>query len=123
YIDYRAIKPGVFRKITASDLPRPFETPSVRNQASVVPRPTDAWPQAPAGFKVDLYAGGLSGPRQIRTAPNGDFFVAESMAGQVRVLRGTGAKPEQMSVFATGLNRPFGMAFYPSGANPQWIYV
>jgi glucose/arabinose dehydrogenase len=28
-----------------------------------------------------------------------------------------------VSVFATGLNQPFGIAFYPSGANPQWLYV
>ncbi len=32
-------------------------------------------------------------------------------------------KPEQVHVFATGLNTPFGIAFYPLGANPQWVYV
>ena len=26
-------------------------------------------------------------------------------------------------MFATGLNGPFGIAFYPSGDNPQWVYV
>jgi glucose/arabinose dehydrogenase len=26
-------------------------------------------------------------------------------------------------VFATGLNLPFGIAFYPLGPNPQWIFV
>jgi glucose/arabinose dehydrogenase len=74
---------------------------------------------------VDLYATGLEGPRQIRTAPNGDFFVAESRAGQLRVFRGRGkdGKPEHVSVFATGLKQPFGIAFYPSGSNPQWVYV
>jgi glucose/arabinose dehydrogenase len=91
----------------------------------VIPRPADAWPQAAAGFKVDLYAGNLNGPRQIRRAPNGDFFVAESLAGQLKVFRGLGpdGKPAQVSVFATGLKQPFGMAFYPSGSSPQWIYV
>jgi glucose/arabinose dehydrogenase len=117
------MKPGTFRKITASDLPRPLATPSTRNNAEMVPRPANAWPQAPAGFKVDLYASNLSGPRQIRTAPNGDFFVAESTAGQIRVLRGNGAAAQQTAVFATGLNRPFGIAFYPPGPNPQWIYI
>ena len=41
------------------------------------------------------------------------------------MLRGRGAdgKPEQMSVFATGLKQPYGIKFYPSGANPQWVYV
>jgi hypothetical protein len=31
--------------------------------------PADMWPQAAPGFKVDLYASGLGGPRQIRRAP------------------------------------------------------
>jgi glucose/arabinose dehydrogenase len=125
FVDYRGIKPGTFRKITPADLPRPFATDSARNAGMVVPRPADAWPQAMAGFKVDLYATELSGPRQLRFAPNGDAFVVESNAGQVKVLRGrnAGGKPQQVSVFATGLKQPYGVAFYPPGANPQWVYV
>lgn len=125
FVDYRTMKPGTFRKITVADLPKPYDTQSAGNFPRVVPRPADAWPQAPAGFKVDLYASGLKGPRQIRMAPNGDFFVAESTGNQLSVLRGRDkdGKPEQASVFATGLNRPFGIAFYPPGPNPQWVYV
>jgi glucose/arabinose dehydrogenase len=125
FVDYRTLKAGTFRRITVADLPEPFATESARNTARVVPRPADAWPQAPAGFKVDLYASGLQGPRQIRIAPNGDFFVAETRAGQLKVFRGRGqdGRPEQVSTFATGLRQPFGIAFYPSGANPQWLYV
>jgi glucose/arabinose dehydrogenase len=125
FVDYRSMKAGTFRKITVADLPQPFATESARNGARLVPRPADAWPQAPAGFKVDLYATGLEGPRQIRRAPNGDFFVAETRAGQIRVFRGRGpdGKPEQVSVFAGGLRQPFGIAFFPLGANPQWIYI
>jgi glucose/arabinose dehydrogenase len=61
----------------------------------------------------------------IRTAPNGDIFLAESSSGKIRMLRGITAdgKPEQTSVFATKLNEPYGIAFYPPGANPQWVYV
>ena len=125
FLDYRTLKPGVFRKITAADLPQPFATESARNNARIVPRPADAWPQAPAGFKVDLYASALEGPRQIRVAPNGDFFVAESRAGRISIFRGRGqdGRPQQVSVFATGLRQPFGIAFYPGGASPQWVYV
>jgi glucose/arabinose dehydrogenase len=125
FIDYRSLKPGTFRKITAADLPQPFATESSTNPPRVVPRPADMWPQAAPGFKVDLYADGLGGPRQIRRAPNGDLFVAESRTGQLKIFRGRGAdgKPEQVSVFATGLRQPFGIAFYPSGPNPQWLYV
>ena len=50
-------------------------------------------PQAPAGFKVSLYvADGLNVPRQIRTAPNGDYFVADTGAGEIKIFRGISAK-------------------------------
>jgi glucose/arabinose dehydrogenase len=125
FVDYRSMKAGTFRKITVADLPQPYATESARNNARLVPRPADAWPQAPAGFKVDLYMTGLEGPRQIRLAPNGDFFVAETRAGQVRIFRGRGqdGKPEQVSIFAAGLRQPFGIAFLPLGANPEWVYI
>ena len=29
----------------------------------------------------------------------------------------------QPSLFASGLHYPFGIAFYPAGADPQWVYV
>jgi glucose/arabinose dehydrogenase len=125
FTDYRFEKPGNIRKITVADLPAPFATPSAPNAPEVVQRPANAWPQAPAGFKVQLYVTGLNNPRLIRTAPNGDFFVAESDAGDIKVFRGiTGAgKPTDSQVFVTGLKQPYGIAFYPPGPDPQWIYV
>jgi len=125
FIDYRSMKPGTFRKITTADSAGSL---SQRTQRETLP--CSSLGRRMHGhrrrrFKVDLYATGLEGPRQIRIAPNGDFFVAESRAGQLKVFRGRGkdGKPEQVSVFATGLKQPFGIAFYPSGANPQWVYV
>jgi hypothetical protein len=90
----------------------------------VAPRPPAAAPKVPAGFKVELLAEGLSGPREMRTAPNGDIFVAETHLGRIRVLRlsGDGSKPAKNEVYASGLNRPFGIAFFPSD-HPQWVYV
>ena len=61
FLDYRTMKAGTFRKISVADLPQPYATESARNSARIVPRPQDAWPQAPAGFKVDLYADHLEG--------------------------------------------------------------
>ena len=125
FTDYRFEKPGQVRKITLKDLPAPFSTSSAGNGPKVVARPEGAWPQVPAGFKVEQYAAGLENPRMIRTAPNGDFFVAETKAGNVKIFRGitSTAKPQQMAVFASGLNGPFGINFYPPGPNPQWVYV
>jgi hypothetical protein len=82
-------------------------------------------PQVPDGFKVELFAEGLSGPRNIQTAPNGDIFVAETRAGRIRVLRAAdgAAKPTTSETFASGFRGPFGIAFFPSGDNPRWVYV
>ncbi len=125
FASYKTEQPGVFRKITVADLPQPFSTKSVDNGPDVIPRPRDAWPKAPAGFKVELFAGELHNPRLIRTAPNGDVFLAESSPGNIKVFRGVTAqgKPEQTSVFAAGLSQPFGINFYPPGPDPQWVYV
>ena len=64
FASYQSVKPGIFRKITAADLPAPLATPSSTNRAEIIPRPADAWPQAPANFKVELYATGLDLPRK-----------------------------------------------------------
>ena len=125
FTDYRYEKPGTVRKITVSDLPAPYATKSSGNGPRLVARPANAWPQAPAGFKVEQYAVGLDGPCLIRTAPNGDSFVAETARGDIKVLRGisSAGKAEQVEVFTQGLNQPYGIAFYPPGPDPQWVYV
>ncbi|MEO7142324.1 MAG: sorbosone dehydrogenase family protein [Bryobacteraceae bacterium] len=127
---FREQNPGVFHKITAADLPKPYASRSVDNGPRLVPRPANAWPQAVAGFTVWLYANGLEHPRLIRKAPNGDLFVVESEPhrgepGRVRVFRGIAkdGKPRTSEVFADGLSQPFGLAFYPPGPNPQYVYV
>ena len=144
FTDWSQQQPGVRHKITLADLPEPNPAESVDNGPKVVPRPANAWPIAPAGFKVTLYAGGDSAPMQradnvehmtrsqgtfteprlIRTAPNGDLFLADSGAGTLVVLRGIGpdGKAATIEKFATGLDHPFGIAFYPAAA-PKWVYV
>ncbi len=129
FTTYQDEQPGVFRRITAADLPQPFATVSSTNHPKLVPRPEGAIPRTLPGFTVSLYASSLEAPRLIRTAPNGDFFVAEATAengaNKILLFRGIGAdgKPEQTEVFATGLKQPFGIAFYPPGLNPQYIYI
>lgn len=124
FVDYRGQRPGLSHTITVHDLPPPNATPSADNGPRLVPRPANAWPQAPAGFKVDLYAEGLRNPRLIRTAPNGDAFVAQSAPGQVRVFRGVTAqgRAARSELYASGLRQPFGIAFFPA-AEPRWVYV
>ncbi|HEY4199775.1 MAG TPA: PQQ-dependent sugar dehydrogenase [Devosiaceae bacterium] len=116
--------PGVTRHITAKDLEAPNASPSASNSPGGVDRQEDTMPQVPDGFKVELVASGIDNPRAIRFSPNGDLFIANSSKNQVLVLRtmqGAAAKPQ---VFvADGLHQPYGIAFYPPGNDPQWIYI
>jgi len=144
FADWNQQQPGIRRKITLADLPEPKPDEAVNNTAHVIPKPRDAWPIAPAGFKVTLYAGGDNAPMQradntehmaqakgtftmprlVRSAPNGDIFLSDSGAGIVFVMRGVGAdgKAATIEKYATGLDHPFGIAFYPA-ENPKWVYV
>jgi len=125
FTDFHKQNPGTLRRIAVGDLPQPHASPSVDNGPRLVPQPEGAWPKVVPGFKVERYASGFDNPRLLRTAPNGDVFLAESRRGEVKILRaitkdGTAAKVE---TFAQGLSQPFGIAFYPPGPNPQWVYV
>jgi glucose/arabinose dehydrogenase len=120
--------PGLRRHITAADLPAPSliendpEAPDFQNAPTLVPRPDGAMPQLPEGFTAEVFATGLTQPRVIRIAPNGDIFVAESEAGRVSVFAADATAPATPETFAEGLDRPFGIAFFPADA-PEWVYV
>lgn len=124
--DWTTDAPGVRRRITIADLAKPYESKSVFNGPRVAKRPEGAMPKVPEGFKVEEFASGFRNPRLIRAAPNGDLFMADSRANLIYVLRQgkDPSKPEINQVFANSdLKRPFGIAFYPLGPNPQWVYV
>jgi glucose/arabinose dehydrogenase len=125
FTDYKHQSPGTIHKIAVTDLPQPYQTESADNRPHIVPRPANAWPRVPPGFTVTEYATDLTNPRLIRRAPNGDLFVAESAPGRIRVLRGLrpDGKAQAVAVFADGLTQPFGIAFYPPGPHPQYVYV
>ena len=119
-------RPGVRRLLR---LLKPEDQPpigkSTSKWAESVKRSKRAKPIAPKGFAVDLVASGLAGPCVIRVAPNGDLFVADSEANTIRVYRvaSGSARPVKSETYASGLNKPFGIAFYPLGPNPEWVYV
>ena len=115
--------PGVRHKITLGDLPPPFAP-------AAVPTPRDErraesnGPQVLPGFSVSVFASGLREPRQMKLAPNGDIFLSESGAGRIRVLRAAeGAAKASVETFAEVPARPYGIAFYPPGPDPRFVYV
>src|SRR5262245_50004502 len=56
--DWTTDAPGVRRRITVADLPKPYATESARNSPRLVPRPAGALPQVPTGFKVEEFQSG-----------------------------------------------------------------
>jgi glucose/arabinose dehydrogenase len=121
--DWTTDKPGVTRLITPADLPPPMPNQDASNAPGQRKRPAGAMPVVPMGFTVSLFADGLDTPRVIRVAPNGDVFVAETGANRIDVFHSApGSDEPTMTVFATGFDYPYGIAFYPAD-NPQWVYV
>jgi hypothetical protein len=123
--DWQRQAPGAQHHFKVADLPEPFATRSAGNPPQVVPAPTNATLAVPPGFAVKLFAKGLQNPRLVRTAPNGDIFIAETARDRIRVMRAAdGADaPTENQIFAEGLRGPFSISFYPAGDKPQWIYV
>jgi len=117
-------QPGKTYHIKPTDLAAPFASDSVGNSARVQARPNGSLPTVMPGFAVSVFAQDADKPRVALRAPNGDVFLAATAAGAIKVLRSKdGKQADSSSVFATGLARPYGMAFWPSGANPQYLYV
>jgi glucose/arabinose dehydrogenase len=130
--------PGVTHKIVPTDLQKPgADGPPGQNIWKLVARPPDAMPRSLPGFTVTVVATGLGRPRTMRTAPNGDLVVgdlgtyragglnlaANPNTGRILVMRAGAAPGTPPDVFAEGLDRPYGMAFYPAGSNPRYLYV
>lgn len=106
--------------ILPTDLPKPFATPSVNNFPKIVSQPEGVKLHLPPGFKAEVYADGLTNPRWMTVASNGDVFVVESGQNQVTLLRdrkGNG-KADFRSVFARHFNLPFGIAIWK-----DYLYV
>lgn len=124
YGDWRTDAPGVTRQIAPDALPAPGMSQSASQTPDVVSQPPGTLPKVPPGFTVTPWATGLSAPRTLRTAPNGDVFLAETGGGRILVwpAAASGAQAGRPTEFATGLEAPFGIAFWPV-VNPRFVYV
>jgi glucose/arabinose dehydrogenase len=116
-------KPGDIHHVRVDALVAPYASQSAGNGPKLAPRPNGAMPQVPKGFKVSEFAGDTGKARLAVRAPNGDIFLSEAGKDEIRVLRQNGEKGQTVGTFASGLSRPYGMVFWPSGANPKYLYV
>jgi len=102
------------------NLPPPFATKSAGNGPNKSQAPQGFLPTVPSGFHINIFATDFKRPRFLTVAPNGDIFLAETGANQVVILRdpkNTGGVQERV-VFASGLVRPFGIAFHD-----DYVYI
>jgi len=122
--------PGSGKRIvlTSNGLPNPFDTESVRKPPKVIEQPSGAKLELPPGFELTVFSeGGYRNPRWIKEGPNGDLFLADTQGDSIYLLRDTNKDGKidnatERFTFATGLNRPFGMAVQKIGAQ-TWFYV
>jgi glucose/arabinose dehydrogenase len=70
--------------------------------------------QLPPGFQMGTFASGLGAPRFMAVSPSGDLFVSVPSRGQVVALpdRDGDGKADRVVVYADGLDRPHGLAFF-----------
>ena len=102
------------------NLPQPFATKSAGNGPDKSQAAQGFLPTVPSGFHINIFASDFKRPRLLTVAPNGDIFLAETGANQVVILRDpkhTGGAQERI-VFASGLVRPFGIAFHD-----EYVYI
>jgi glucose/arabinose dehydrogenase len=102
------------------NLPPPFATNSAGNGPNKSQAPQGFLPTVPSGFHINVFAADFKRPRLLTVAPNGDIFLAETGANQVVILRdpkNAGGAQERI-VFASGLVRPFGIAFHD-----DYVYI
>ena len=100
-------RPGQRFTVSAASLPAPYATPGVDNHSTVIARPKGALPQVPRGFAIRPYVTGLTHPRFMALAPNGDVFLTEAAADKV-----TRIHDGKASTFADGFSTPSGIAFH-----------
>ncbi|MBM3814513.1 MAG: sorbosone dehydrogenase family protein [Acidimicrobiia bacterium] len=102
-------------------LPAPFHSPSANNRPQVVVRPEGAKLKLPAGFTAEEVADGFERPRFMLQGPGGEILLTDSIAnGSVYVLvdKNKDYKIDDRKKLITGLDRPYGMAFWK-----DYLYV
>lgn len=95
------------KPVNWTELPAPFATPSVRNNATVVPKPDGATLSAPAGFVVEEFMdfAGLR-PRFMMLGPGNEILLTDTSGnGSVFVI-----KDGKRTAIIEKLDRPYGMA-------------
>lgn len=107
-------EPGQSYFVSPSALPKPGATKVAANPSRIVGGASSASFKLPPGFRANPFAVNVSQARWLAVSPEGDVLLAQPRLGRVMRLKdadGDG-QSEGMSLVATGLNQPHGMAFH-----------
>ena len=124
FTDWRGQRPGAVHEIHLTNLPPPNSSRSVDNGPRWWPGP-----ETPGRKRRRIQGGAL---RRRPDEPAADPHGAQrrrvrrrepARPGARAPRPGPGRTRRDSAVFAKGLNQPFGIAFYPPGAEPRWLYV
>ncbi len=101
----------VFYAAEAPKLPAPYATKSVNNGPRVIPQPSGAKLNAPAGFHMEIWAEDFQRPRFMILGPNNEVILADSARrpeGTVYVF----SDKDHRKKLITGLYQPYGLALW-----------
>lgn len=111
---------GASFTIKASDLPKPYQTPTEALSSRSVRSSKKGTLNLPPHFHVNAFAKGLSHARWLLVLENGDVLLAQPKEGEITLFRdadGDGVA-ELETPLVTDLNRPHGMAVVG-----DWLYI
>lgn len=122
-------RPGQRFEVRPAEMPRPGGPGSGANAPSRIALGPSVAPMVPEGFEANRFAEGLAHARWMTVAETGEVFLAEPRAGRVSLLidRDRDGTAEEHHVFASGLNRPHGLALrdgylYVADVRRVWRY-
>ena len=81
-VDYRSEEPGRSHNIAPDDLPKAGPALTLASAPILVPRPANAWPKAPPGFQVTLYADGFITHARSRRLPTATSSLRRVISGK-----------------------------------------
>jgi glucose/arabinose dehydrogenase len=109
-----AVKPVMPPDTAEFIFPEPYATPSANNTQQVVPATSEAILHSLEGFEVSLWARGFAVPRFLLQGRGEEILLSDSGAGarSGTVYVFAHGDPAQRKALITGLDRPYGMAFW-----------
>lgn len=107
-------------EVRPQDMPAPYATPMESRSSITIRRPAGASLRVPPGFRANIFRDGLTHPRWLVVAENGDVILSETRPGLIQVLRDSDGDghAEMLATFSDEIGGVHGLAIHD-----EWLYV